>query len=172
MWQYLFVLVVLYVHSSYSLQSSMLRTFRRSVSPCAIPLELDGQLDATNTWEVKFILDGEEKTAMVSEGDSLLESAEKLFDDVPSSCRNGVCTTCASRITDGWDSTKLAVHGLGEPQIEAGFVCACQCFPTGPGVTILLNQNDEVYEMQYGQYEKSYEMKYADKKGEIKKGWF
>jgi hypothetical protein len=66
----------------------------------------------------------------------------------------------------------LAVHGLGEPQIDAGFVCACQTYITGPGVTVLLGQNDEVYEMQYGKFEKSYEMKYSDKKGEIKKGLF
>jgi ferredoxin len=122
----------------------------------AVPLELEGQLDPSASWEVKFILDGVEKVATVSEGDSLLESAEKLFDDVPSSCRNGVCTTCAARVVEGRDSTKLAVHGLGEPQIDAGFVCSCQCFPVGPGVTIELNKYDEVYETQYGQYEKSY----------------
>mgnify|MGYP006087104665 FL=1 len=57
----------------------------------------------------------------------------------------------------------MAVHGLGKPQIEAGFVCTCQTFPVGPGVVIKLGQADECYESQYGQYEKSYEMKF-DKK--------
>ena len=136
----------------------------------AIPLELEGKLDSNNKWEVKFVLNGEEKVATVSEGDSLLESAEKLFDYVPSSCRNGVCTTCAAKIVDGKDSTKLAVHGLGEPQINAGFVCSCQCFPIGPGVTVELDAYDEVYDSPYGQYEKSYEMKYGEREdGEKKK---
>ena len=137
-----------------------------------VPLELEGQLDVSKSWEVKFLLNGEEKIATVSEGDSLLESAEKLFDFVPSSCRNGVCTTCAAKILDGQDSTKLAVHGLGEPQIAAGFVCSCQCFPIGPGITIQLDAYDEVYESQYGQYEKSYEMKYGEREDEKKKKGF
>jgi ferredoxin len=93
-----------------------------------VPLELEGQLNPENKWEVKFILDGEEKIVTVSEGDSLLESAEKIFDSgsVPSSCRNGVCTTCAAQVTEGRNSAKLAVHGLGVPQLDAGFVCSCQ----------------------------------------------
>jgi ferredoxin len=130
----------------------------------AVPLELTGQLNPENKWEVTFILDGEEKKATVSEGDSMLESAEKLFGDVPSSCRNGVCTTCAAQVTVGRDKCKLAVHGLGEPQIDAGFVCSCQCFPMADGITIELNKYDEVYESQYGQYENSYDMKFGGKK--------
>ena len=53
----------------------------------------------------------------------------------------------------------MAVHGLGEPQIDAGFVCCCQSFATGPGIVVRLGQYDECYETQYGQYEKSYEKK-------------
>ena len=34
-----------------------------------------------------------------------------------------------------------------------GFTLTCQTFPCGPGLKILLNQYDTVYEMQYGQYE-------------------
>ena len=167
-----FFLLLLVVQTSSYIHSS---GFLRTTSLLAIPLELSGQLNAENKWEVKFILNGEEKIATVSEGDSILESAEKLFAYVPSSCRNGVCTTCAAQVTEGRDNTKLAVHGLGEPQIDAGFVCSCQCFPTGPGVTVTLDKYDEVYELQYGQYEKSYEMKFGEKKPEEKKkglfGW-
>lgn len=50
----------------------------------------------------------------------------------------------------------LAVHGLGVPQIEAGFVCSCQAFAKGPGIVCQLGSYDEVYETQYGQFEKSY----------------
>lgn len=63
----------------------------------------------------------------------------------------------------GRENTILAVSGLGEPQLKAGFVCACQCYVTGPGVTVQLGMYDQVYESQYGQFEKSYgELKYAD----------
>ena len=68
------------------------------------------------------------------------------------------------QIEEGKTNTKLAVHGLGEPQIDAGFVCTCQTYVTGPGVVIRLDQADEVYETQYGQFEKSYgELKFAKK---------
>jgi|MDTB01.1.fsa_nt_gb ferredoxin len=139
-----------------------------------IPLELEGQLDEKNKWTVKFIYNGEEKDVEVGEGDSILESAEKIFDYVESSCRNGVCTTCAGQVTAGIENTKTAVHGLGKPQVDAGFVCTCQCFPVGPGVTVKLGMNDECYESQYGQFEKSYEMKYGEKDADTpkKKGLF
>jgi hypothetical protein len=112
-----------------------------------------------------------------------------------------VCTTCAGKVcqhyipavysTNGFeviifdlqvmsniDNTKMAVNCLGKPQIDAGFVCTCQCFACGPGVVIKLGQMDECYEGQYGQFEKSYgELKYSDKnpkeeKKEEKKGMF
>jgi ferredoxin len=82
-----------------------------------VPLELTGQLDPSKKWDVKFIFDGEEKVVSVSEGTSFLDVGEKIFNDVPSSCRNGICTTCAGQVVEGRDKVKLAVHGLGAPQI-------------------------------------------------------
>lgn len=63
-----------------------------------IPLELEGQLDASRSWDVKFIFNGEEKIVSVSEDTSMLEKGETIFDGVDSSCRNGVCTTCAGKV--------------------------------------------------------------------------
>lgn len=122
-----------------------------------VPLEIKGKVDASKKWDVKFILNGVEKVATVSETTSLLEAAEKLYKDAPYSCRNGVCTTCAAKIVAGRSSVLLAVHGLGEPIIERGYVCSCQSFPVGPDIVIQLGTYDDVYELQYGQYEKSYE---------------
>jgi hypothetical protein len=66
---------------------------------------------------------------------------------------------------EGLDNTLQAVNALGEPQIAAGFVCTCQTHATGPGVVVQLGVHDEVYESQYGQFEKSYgELKYAKNK--------
>lgn len=58
------------------------------------------------------------------------------------------------------------MHGLDLEQVTAGFVCACQCYATGPGVVVKLGMHDEVYELQYGRFEKSYEMKFGGKKPE------
>jgi hypothetical protein len=57
------------------------------------------------------------------------------------------------------DSKIQAVNCLGKPQLEAGFVCACQTYVTGPGLSLKLGQMDEAYESQYGQYEKSWDGK-------------
>ena len=58
------------------------------------------------------------------------------------------------------------MHGLGKPELEAGFVCTCQSYATGEGIVVKLDMYDEVYESQYGQYELSYEMKFGKKKEE------
>jgi hypothetical protein len=63
-----------------------------------IPLELEGKLDGSRSWDVKFVFNGEEKVVSMPEDTSVLEMGETIFDGVDSSCRNGVCTTCAGRV--------------------------------------------------------------------------
>jgi hypothetical protein len=105
---FLFFLAYLTVVSGFRLPPT---GFRRSVV-AAIPLELEGQLDEKKSWEVKFVFQGVEKVCKVPESMSLLEMGESIFDGVESSCRNGICTTCAARVIEGQDQTKLAVHGI------------------------------------------------------------
>jgi 2Fe-2S iron-sulfur cluster binding domain len=82
-----------------------------SVSPlAAVPLELTGQLDPKKSWEVSFVLDGVEKKMNVPEDMSLLEAAEKLYEDAPSSCRNGVCTTCSALVSFIINYTTVYIH--------------------------------------------------------------
>jgi len=54
-----------------------------------VPLELLGQLDASKSWPVKIIFEGKVVETMAPESVSLLEIGEKVFREVPSSCRNG-----------------------------------------------------------------------------------
>ncbi|KAG5189902.1 2Fe-2S ferredoxin-type domain-containing protein [Tribonema minus] len=121
----------------------------------SVPLELEGKLDPSKSWEVELVLDGETKKVTVPEGTSVLEAAEMVFDDPPFSCRNGVCTTCAGFIEEGRDSHLMAVHGLGRDILATGFTLTCQTYPTGPGLKVALNKYDEVYWEQYGKHEKS-----------------
>lgn len=144
----------------------------RSFQLNEVPLELKDVLDASRSWPVKFIFQGQEKIIQVSEGTCFLEVGEQNFDGVQSSCRNGVCTTCAGKVLEGRENVKLAVHGLGKPEIDAGFVCTCQSYVVGEGVVVKLDMYDEAYESQYGQYELSYEMKFGAKKEEPKKNIF
>ena len=71
---------------------------RRSTLLREVPLELTGQLDSSKTWDVKFVYKGQEKVLNVREDTSILESVERVFDGIQSSCRNGVCTTCAGQV--------------------------------------------------------------------------
>lgn len=70
----------------------------------------------------------------------------------------------------GRENIVTAIQGVGDPQIEAGFTCACQSYPAGPGIVVKLGTYDECYESQYGQFEKSYgDLKYGKKEEEKKK---
>lgn len=75
------------------------KRIQRSSKLFDVPLELTGKLDPTKSWDVKFIFQGKEKTVKLKEDTSFLECGENIFDDVPSSCRNGVCTTCAGKVS-------------------------------------------------------------------------
>eukprot|EP00638_Chattonella_subsalsa_P010126 CAMPEP_0117772710 /NCGR_PEP_ID=MMETSP0947-20121206/25288_1 /TAXON_ID=44440 /ORGANISM="Chattonella subsalsa, Strain CCMP2191" /LENGTH=136 /DNA_ID=CAMNT_0005598445 /DNA_START=122 /DNA_END=532 /DNA_ORIENTATION=- len=122
----------------------------------AVPLELEGKLDPSKTWDVELTFNGETKVVNVSEDMCILEAAETVFDDPPFSCRNGVCTTCSCLISEGIEEENymLAVHGMGKPQRDAGYAMSCQTHVTGPGVKITLGKYDEVYEDQYGKFER------------------
>ena len=71
---------------------------RPQTSLFEVPMELIGQLDPNQKWTVRLIYKGQEKEEVISEDTSVLEAAEKIWRDAPSSCRNGVCTTCAGQV--------------------------------------------------------------------------
>lgn len=65
-----------------------------------VPMELIDQLDPTKSHKVTFIYNGEEKTVTVPETTNLLEAAEKIWKHLPNSCRNGVCISCAAKVSE------------------------------------------------------------------------
>jgi hypothetical protein len=46
----------------------------------AIPLELEGQLDASRKWDVTLEFNGVSKVVSITEGSSILDMAESVFD--------------------------------------------------------------------------------------------
>ena len=70
----------------------------QNIVSMAVPLELEGELDPSKSWDVKLIFNGIEKIVKVPEDTSVLEIGEKVFKGVQSSCRNGVCTTCSGQV--------------------------------------------------------------------------
>jgi len=62
-------------------------------------------------------------------GESVLAGLERHGVEVPSSCRSGVCQSCALRLVDG-AVPAAAQRTLKEPQRRRGVFLACCCVPT------------------------------------------
>jgi ferredoxin len=59
----------------------------------------------------------------------LLTSMEQAGIDWPSSCRNGTCRTCFSKMTRGEVRYEIEWPGLSADEKEAGYVLPCVAYP-------------------------------------------
>lgn len=69
-------------------------------------------------------------------------------EDVPSSCRNGCCTTCAVKITGGEVDQGEALGLLKEMRAN-GYALLCVSYPRSD-IECTLQDEDEVYMKQFG----------------------
>lgn len=68
--------------------------------------------------------------------------------DIPSSCRNGCCTTCAVKIVEGsLDQTEAL--GLLKEMRQQGYALLCVSYPKSD-LRCVLQDEDEVYLKQFG----------------------
>ena len=80
----------------------------------------------------------------------ILQTAEEQGVELPFSCRNGACTTCAVRVISG-DLYQPEAMGLS-PQLRAkGYALLCVSYPCSP-LEVETQDEDEVYEQQFGRY--------------------
>ena len=75
---------------------------------------------------------------------------------IPHECRRGNCLTCASRLLSDHHESNIQPninHGLspriGNDLTKNGFILTCCSYITGPGVTLELEQNEEVWDRVY-----------------------
>lgn len=76
---------------------------------------------------------------------------------IPNECRRGNCLTCSARL-GSTTSEQISIHanvnnGLS-PTVDTeltqlGYILTCCSFVTGPGVTLELDQNDDVWDAVY-----------------------
>ena len=91
----------------------------------------------------------------------ILQSAEEKGIELPFSCRNGVCTTCAVRVQSG-NLEQPEAMGLSSDLKKQGYALMCVSCPASD-ITAETQDEDEVYQLQFGQY-------FA--KGKVKTGVF
>jgi len=68
-------------------------------------------------------------TFLASADQPLLLSAAKAGISLPSSCRNGTCRTCISRITSGQVHYRIEWPGLSVEEKRDGYILPCVAYP-------------------------------------------
>ncbi len=80
----------------------------------------------------------------------ILHTAEKQGVELPFSCRNGACTTCAVRVLSGEIYQPEAV-GLSPELRKKGYALLCVSYARSD-LEVETQDEDEVYELQFGRY--------------------
>ena len=80
----------------------------------------------------------------------ILHSFEKQGKELPFSCRNGACTTCAVRVIKGNIAQPEAV-GLSPHLQRKGYALLCVSYACSD-LEVETQDEDEVYELQFGRY--------------------
>ena len=84
----------------------------------------------------------------VPEGQYILRSFESHGEQLPFSCRNGCCTTCAVKVLSG-ELDQTDGIGLSKEMIANGYALLCISKAIGP-LEVETQDEDEVYQLQFG----------------------
>ncbi|KAJ8903796.1 hypothetical protein NDN08_000329 [Rhodosorus marinus] len=122
------------------------------------------------SYDVEIELDGENYTIPVKSDETFLEAIENYGLTVDSSCRAGVCMTCAAKIQAG--KVDVGEAALAEEVKESGYVLTCSAFPRSDGIKLKMQEFDDAYDMQYGQYEKERQAEESEEKSGFLAGIF
>jgi ring-1,2-phenylacetyl-CoA epoxidase subunit PaaE len=72
-------------------------------------------------------------------GNTILDAALESGIDAPYSCKNGMCSTCLARVTDGRVEMDVN-YSLSEVEVARGYVLTCQARPVTEQVTVDFDQ--------------------------------
>lgn len=80
----------------------------------------------------------------------ILHCVENQGVDLPFSCRNGACTTCAVRVQSG-DLRQPEAMGLSPELQSKGYALLCVSYAQSD-LEVETQDEDEVYELQFGRH--------------------
>lgn len=89
-------------------------------------------------------------TIEVPEDRYILHNGESQGVEMPFSCRNGACTTCAVRVLSG-EIHQPEAMGLSPQLRKRGYALLCVSYPRSD-LEVETQDEDEVYELQFGRY--------------------
>ena len=106
----------------------------------------------STTYQVEIQHEGQTHVLQVADDTPILTAAAAAGLTLPSSCNAGVCTTCAARVVDGTIEPGDSM-GLSPDLRTKGFALLCTAKPRS-NLKIQTGCEDEVYELQFGQFQK------------------
>ena len=106
--------------------------FAGPVDPSTLPPEPpvgEGSIDLT------VILDGRAVDTRMKSETSILDAALRVRNELPFSCKGGMCATCKGRIEEG-EVEMTKNYALVDSEVEAGYVLTCQAHPVTEKVVV------------------------------------
>lgn len=104
----------------------------------------------THTITVRDRATGQTHILEVPEDRYILHTAEHQGSELPFSCRNGACTTCAVRVISGEIHQPEAI-GLSPELRKQGYALLCVSYARSD-LEVETQDEDEVYELQFGRF--------------------